>query len=70
MTHHLHHAHRYLLASPAGPTSLGRCDCGVSREFANSVEAGRQKLRMRGDYAWNQEPLLLTRELRGLEAAT
>ena len=63
------HAHRYLLASPDGPTSLGRCDCGVSREFANSVEAGRQELRMTGNYAWNQEQFLLTRERRGLEPA-
>ena len=64
------HAHRYLLASPDGPTSLGRCDCGVRREFANSVEVARQELRMTGNYAWNQEQFLLTRELRGLEAAT
>ena len=64
------HAHRYLLASPNGPTSLGRGACGASREFANSVEAGRQELRMVGNYAWNQEQFLITRKMRGLEAAT
>ena len=64
------HAHCWDIASPAGPTSLGRCDCGASREFANSVEVARQELRMTGNYAWNQEQFLLTRKLRGLEPAT
>ena len=64
------HAHRYLLDPPKGPTSPGYCACGASREFPNSVEVGRQEMRMTGNYAWNQEQFYITREMRGLEPAT
>ncbi|MCR4339571.1 MAG: hypothetical protein NUW01_06755 [Gemmatimonadaceae bacterium] len=30
------HFHRWRIAEPAGPTSQGTCDCGVTREFPNA----------------------------------
>lgn len=30
------HVHRWLVESPNGPTSVGRCECGAEREFTNS----------------------------------
>jgi hypothetical protein len=34
-----HRAHHWLIGTPNGPTSAGRCRiCGAQREFANSSE--------------------------------
>jgi hypothetical protein len=31
------HAHAFVIASPAGPTSLGVCACGEAREYPNAM---------------------------------
>lgn len=33
------HRHRWKIEAPDGPFSIGRCDCGATKDFANSHEA-------------------------------
>ena len=48
------HAHHRRLDEPNGPTSIGRCDCGLVRSFRNfdpddrSFEATRDNFNGRG----------------------
>lgn len=42
------HSHRWRIAEPQGPTSLGTCGrCGLLREFQNYLESG--------DFVTNEE---------------
>jgi hypothetical protein len=34
--HETTHTHHWILDTPNGPTSTGRCDCGAAKEFRNS----------------------------------
>ena len=36
------HAHHWIIAEPAGPKSLGRCECGVEKLFNNLYEFDKE----------------------------
>lgn len=53
----MEHVHRWSIDSPAGATSIGRCDCGAEREFANYYGEREGEGTKFDRYAWNAQGL-------------
>lgn len=44
------HTHHWVIEPPSGPTSIGRCRCGLSKEFENVGLSKSER------YGWNGSP--------------
>ncbi len=60
------HNHHWLIESPNGPLSIGRCACGETREFRNSSEDSIWD-RAEGRSRWND--MGISRRRRAAEDA-